>query len=377
MLTRRTVPPIVRDGSDVVVSTWYGLQGEPQTWRVQRGDEQIPVAVLPSVDPTTYGVDTLLASYERHQCDALIACMDVWVLNPQITARTRFCPWLPVDHDPAPAGVVNACGPAVYPMVYSRWGVDVLARAGIEAHYVPCSAPAGVFTPLDKADAKKQLSLPDGCEFLVAMIAANKDPDDRKGWAEGLQAFAKFLASHPSAYLIAHTNWTGALSIAAICERLGITEHVLRPDPYAYLLGLYPESYMRLVYSAADVLMNPAKSEGFGLPIVEAQMCGTPVIATDFSTSRELVSAGWLVDGQMHWTTGADTWRMTVSVDKLADALGDAYANRGNEVLQQQARKGAREYDTELVHERYWRSALRDIEEIVSGKGGSLELVQF
>ncbi len=78
ILTKRTVPGIVYDGHTVVVSTWYGLQGEPQLWPIKRGDEVRKIPVLPGGAPEAYGVDTVLANYIHHESNLLIACMDAW-----------------------------------------------------------------------------------------------------------------------------------------------------------------------------------------------------------------------------------------------------------------------------------------------------------
>jgi glycosyltransferase involved in cell wall biosynthesis len=64
-------------------------------------------------------------------------------------------------------------------------------------------------------------------------------------------------------------------------------------DQYAYRLGA-PAEVMAATYSAMDVLLAPSHGEGFCVPLIEAQACGTPVIATDFSAQPELVGAGWL-----------------------------------------------------------------------------------
>jgi len=130
-------------------------------------------------------------------------------------------------------------------------------------------------------------------------------------------------------------------------------------------MGMLGEQYMRDVYRASDVLLNPAKSEGFGLPLVEAQMCGCPVIATDFSTTDELLSAGWKVGGHRSWYLGADAWRMEVDPDQIADALEDAYKEKDNEALRKKARKGVVKYDGPAVFKRHWEPALRDIKKLV------------
>ena len=52
---------------------------------------------------------------------------------------------------------------------------------------------------------------------------------------------------------------------------------------------------MRMYYSAIDVLNAVSSGEGFGIPTLEAQACGTPVIVGDWCASAELCFAGWKI----------------------------------------------------------------------------------
>jgi glycosyltransferase involved in cell wall biosynthesis len=45
-------------------------------------------------------------------------------------------------------------------------------------------------------------------------------------------------------------------------------------------------------YHAADVLLFPSTSEGFGVPIVEAQACGTPVVTSDREPMSSIAGGG-------------------------------------------------------------------------------------
>jgi D-inositol-3-phosphate glycosyltransferase len=58
------------------------------------------------------------------------------------------------------------------------------------------------------------------------------------------------------------------------------------------LLAPRPHRELAALYRAADVLLMPSRSESFGLVALEAQACGTPVVAADVGGLRDIVSAG-------------------------------------------------------------------------------------
>ncbi len=53
-----------------------------------------------------------------------------------------------------------------------------------------------------------------------------------------------------------------------------------------------PQETIREVYARADAWLFASRSEGFGLPILEAMACRTPVIATPTGAAPELMIAG-------------------------------------------------------------------------------------
>jgi glycosyltransferase involved in cell wall biosynthesis len=64
-----------------------------------------------------------------------------------------------------------------------------------------------------------------------------------------------------------------------------------------HLLGSVSEDTLRVLYRDAHALVYPSLYEGFGLPLLEAMACGTPVLASKAASIPEVVGdAGVLLD---------------------------------------------------------------------------------
>ena len=71
-------------------------------------------------------------------------------------------------------------------------------------------------------------------------------------------------------------------------EELGLSQSVVFP-------GLVSEEELIALYNLATAYVFPSLYEGFGLPVLEAMQCGTPVIASNTSSIPEI--AGKSKDG--------------------------------------------------------------------------------
>jgi glycosyltransferase involved in cell wall biosynthesis len=120
----------------------------------------------------------------------------------------------------------------------------------------------------------------------------------------------------------------------------------------------YSQAHLAGIYSASDVLLATSYGEGFGVPTVEAQACGTRVIASGWAASKDLVSDdSWLVDGQVFWDEPQKAYFQIPNVGSIVDSLIDAYDDtRGFSAT---ARKFALQFDAETVWHRYWMPFLR------------------
>jgi glycosyltransferase involved in cell wall biosynthesis len=112
-------------------------------------------------------------------------------------------------------------------------------------------------------------------------------------------------------------------------------------------------------YRCLDVLSLPSWGEGFGLPLIEAQACGIPVVTTRHSAMRELCGAGWMVDGEPFWNYTHEAWWTKPSARSIETAWGRAYEARGR--YSERAREFALGYDAWRVTEEHWLPLLAEL----------------
>lgn len=361
-------------GHDVSLIANWGLEGGMLNWN---GIQIYPKGIQ------QWSNDIAAAHSVRAGSEILITLFDTWPLNPDQLQQhgIRWVPWYPVDMDPIPPPVARNVGKAFDRIVFSRFGQRMTEDAGLSCHYVPHGIDTKVLFPMDQAEARKMIGWPDD-KFIIGMVAANKGNPSRKALCEHMAAFAKFHAKHPDSLLYLHTSagqngeYSG-INLPEYANLLGLTGNVAYADQYAYHLG-YPDEYMRAAYSAMDVHVLASMGEGFGIPIVEAQACGCPVIVGDWTANAELCFSGWKVDRKdaTPYYTPIGSYQFIPHVDALADKMELAYRMKGNDDYRKRARDGAMAYDADKVTEKYWKPVLERIAEKLADKP-DMQLVKF
>lgn len=296
----------------------------------------------------------------------LFTLYDVWVYN-KLQYDGLIASWVPLDHITLPPGVREfLIRDNVLPITMSPHGQRQLESAGIDSVYIPHGVDTKVYKPTEKIQgmpAREYMGVPEDA-FLVGMVAANKANGQvhRKAYAENLLAFAMHLKKYPNSYLYIHTEPSrayGGFDLSVLLPMVGIPkENVLLPDPTLFRTG-YPEKDLAAFYTAFDVLLSTSYGEGFGIPTVEAQACGTRVITSNFAASADLASEdSWKVDGQPFWDEPQASFFKIPSVTGIIKALEEAYHNRGKS---QTAIDFAKQFDVDKVWQENWMPFLKDL----------------
>ena len=154
--------------------------------------------------------------------------------------------------------------------------------SGVEARFAPVRDPVKI----DRVCAKYQLPRP----FILSVGTLQP----RKNYGRLIEAFAQIFR-HPSTPLRsvqnAFADWhlviTGGKgwmfeSIFEQVKQLGLESRVHFP-------GFVDDADLPVLYSAADLFAYVSLYEGFGLPLLEAMACGTPVIGSNTSSLPEVI----------------------------------------------------------------------------------------
>lgn len=353
-------PRIKADGHEIAIAAFYGVEGGVL---VRDGIPLLPRLQHP------YMNDVIGAHYQYHHADCVITLIDPFVLDPDVYQHLNWIAWAPIDSEPMLPDNATVLQAAKRIWAMSHFGERMLQAAGFtNVDYVPHGVDSQVFKPLDRAETVAKLKQETGLDFegkfVVMMNAANKGQPSRKGFFEAFAAFKVFSDAHPDAVLYVHSEQRGIYGgehLPTIAQMLGIAEEkIIYPSQYHLLSGMFPPSYLNECYNVADVLLHTAHGEGFGIPIVEAQMAGCPVIATDFSAMSELCLSGWKVPGSPFMYAPGAMHKLPL-IPKVIEALEAAYAQR-HAADRGQVRERVIGYDVDTVYKTYMRPALAKIE---------------
>jgi glycosyltransferase involved in cell wall biosynthesis len=365
--TAQVMSRLKRDGFDVAGLSNFGVEGLATEWDSGYGKVKVYQR-----GADLYSNDMIGVHHKKHrgehpnQADLLVTLYDVWVLVAPSLNDLPVASWIPIDHNPVPPKVVAfAQKPNVTPIAMSRFGQRALEAAGVKAHYIP-HAFEKVFEPTTHFEGLPVREYTQwGDKFVVGMNAANKAGNGmhRKAFAENFRAFADFAKDKDDVLLYVHSDWIGAYggwNLSDLAVACGIPkEKLLFVDPIEYRYGINSKKLAAL-YSGMDVLLSANYGEGFGIPQIEAQACGTPIITSNSCASPELASPdSFIVSGQYFWDDPQKSWFHVPFIHDITAALQTAY-DRGRKDFPATI-EFASQYAAEKVYQEHWLPLLKEL----------------
>ncbi len=137
--------------------------------------------------------------------------------------------------------------------------------------------------------------------------------EPRKDLPTLVRAFTAVAGELPHTLVLAGLAGWGAGAVAAAVAASGVADRIL-------LAGYVPEADKAALFTGADLFAYPSHYEGFGLPVLEAMACGTPVVTTTGGSLPEVAGdAALLVEP-------GDADALAVAVGKLVGDPGERVA---------------------------------------------------
>ena len=269
----------------------------------------------------TAGLSPALAGPAR-RAGALLAAIPV---GRDVTLPTPIHQWW-VPRAFRALGAVFPISPAVEAECLAR-GLDAA-----KTQVVPCGVDPALFAaPLDRAAARRDLlgslgaaagDVPEGALLLVAVGRHQ----ERKGFGWFVEHVMPRLP--PDARLLLGGEGPMTPAIREAIARGGLEDRVR-------LLGRVSEETLRALYRGGDLFVMPnvpvaGDIEGFGVVMLEAGLCGLPVVAADLEGISDVVTEGvngHLVPSRDAAAFAAAILRYRGHADRLAAASASASAH--------------------------------------------------
>jgi len=349
----------VKDGWQVACSCFYGLEGAEINYQ--------GIHCYPKM-AAMYGDDACVYHAQDYGANVTFTFQNIWPMDPQFFPRMKnWIPYIPVEHYPLEQASYERLKMAYRILSFSKFGQKAIEEAGLFSTLIEEAVDTDIFKPMDKIESRKQLGIPEDV-FLFGMVAANKDNPPRKSFQHTLDALKRLKDNHPEKrigiFFQTLLQQQGGFPIHEYARHLKIEQDIWFPPPYQ-MMYKSPHPVVARIMNTFDCLINASTGEGFGLPIVEAQSCGVPVIVNDWTSMPELVVEGktGLIckHGFERWAP-IGGYAAEPDLDSLYDCMERMYAS-GREKMSDACREHIlKNYDMDTRVREQWIPFLEEIQ---------------
>ena len=247
-----------------------------------------------------FGEDRIREVVEKEKPDIVFTINDMWIINEQYKRIKdlhdqklfKFVGYAPMDSYGWTGCLDETANDWDGVISYTEFGAHEFIRGGIRKPItiIPHGITANQFYPMDKAEARKRLSLKDDI-FIVFNGNRNQF---RKRIDITVEGFAKFAKDKPDTQLYLHMGlkdqgWDVMPLFARAMQREGI-------DPNGRIILTAQTQgppnveveFLNTIYNSVDVGVNTCKGEGWGLVSHEHAACRVAQVVPNHTSCKEI-----------------------------------------------------------------------------------------
>ncbi len=215
---------------------------------------------------------------------------DAWFLKVD-TAPTKTFFWFPSDGGGGlPIGCEHILRKVDCPVAMAEFGQKQCNDFyQLKTEHIPHGVDPDRFYPLEE-QKRKELKAKWGLQdkFVIGIVARNQP---RKNLDRAIKTMHLVRQKIPNAILFLHMDPDDlaqpTFKMRSLIQKYNLENHVVFSGMKAH--KGFGWDQMNEIYNLMDVFFLPTSGEGFGIPIIEAMSCEIPVLATDYTTTPELV----------------------------------------------------------------------------------------
>ena len=224
--------------------------------------------------------------YHTYKPDVAIG-VGWWGYTPELVTHPRSfgieaVPWLVADG--WVANYQDELNELPLILTTSSWVTENYVRDGVRPDNMvvqPIGCDCRSFRPLPQDDpnvkiVRDALGVADD-EKLILTIGGDAAS---KGSQEMMIALAKINSEFPKWRYVCKV-WRQDRTEVQNKIDLNLAQDLGIRDKVSYVDGILSREFMPYLYNACDIYAGPSRQEGFGMPHVEAQACGKPVLSVD------------------------------------------------------------------------------------------------